>query len=88
MSASDRYQNLETKVLSNGKVVYKPAKPNIVRQSLSDVVIIANERDRLDIIANNVYDSPNDWWRLAALNGRVNGSLFVKPGTDIRIPTE
>lgn len=88
MATSDRYQNLETKVLANGKVVYRAVRPAVVRKSISDAVIVANERDRFDIIANNIYDNPHDWWRLAALNGRVDGSLHVKPGTEIRIPTE
>ena len=88
MATSDRYQNLSTKVLPDGRVVYRAARPSVVRPSITDAVIPANERDRFDIIANNVYGNAQEWWRLASINGRVDGSLHVKPGNDIRIPTE
>jgi hypothetical protein len=88
MSTNDRYQNLEVKVLPDGRTVYKPARPSVVRQSITDAVIYANERDRLDIIAKNVYGDAQQWWRLAALNGRTNGGLHVNPGSEIRIPTK
>jgi nucleoid-associated protein YgaU len=85
----DRYQKLETKVLPDGRTVYKPARPATVTGDPStDEVIIANERDRLDIIAFNVYGSSLDWWRIAAANKHVNGSLHVKPGTKLIIPSK
>ncbi len=88
MSTSDRYQNLGTKILPDGRLVYTTARPSLIQQSTRDVVITAGERDRFDIIANNVYGDPQQWWRIAALNKRVDGSLHIKPNTDIRIPTE
>jgi hypothetical protein len=88
MSTSDRYQNLQAKVLPDGRTVYKPTKPSVVRQSITDVIVYANERDRLDIIAQNVYGSAQQWWRIASINQKANGSLHVKPGSEIRIPTE
>lgn len=88
MATNDRYQNLEAKVLPDGRTVYKPARPSLVRQSITDAVVYANERDRLDIIAQNIYGDAQQWWRLAAINRRANGSLHLKPGTEIRIPTE
>lgn len=88
MSTSDRYQNLETKVLRDGRTVYKPTRPTTVRQRSTDAIIHANERDRFDIIAQNIYNSAYEWWRIAALNGHVDGSLHIKPGTEVRIPTE
>jgi nucleoid-associated protein YgaU len=88
MATSDRYQRLETKVLPDGRTVYKPARPAIVERSITDAIVVGNERDRFDIIARNIYGDAGQWWRLAAINGRVDGSLHVKPGTEIRIPTE
>jgi hypothetical protein len=88
MATSDRYQRLETKVLPDGRTVYKPTRPAVVQQSITDAVVYANERDRFDIIAQNIYGDAQQWWRLAAINRRVDGSLHVKPGTEIRIPTE
>lgn len=83
----DRYIKLETKILPDGRTVYKSAIPlNVEGDSITDPVIIANERDRMDVIAYNVYGSPLDWWRIAAANKHVNGSLHIKPGTKLVIP--
>jgi nucleoid-associated protein YgaU len=83
----DRYIKLETKTLPDGRVVYKPALPRSVPvDDLNDVVIYAADTDRLDVMANNVYGSPTEWWRIAKANGMVNGSLFLTPGTKIIVP--
>lgn len=82
----DRYVKLEVKTLSNGRVVYKPAIPVSVPTDDNDSTFVANERDRMDIIANNAYGTQFDWWRIAAANKHVNGSLHFKPGTKVVIP--
>jgi len=83
----DRYVNLETKILANGKVVYKSARPIPITTTTDDITFVTNEQDRLDIIANNVYSTPLGWWKIAAANGLANGSLHIAPGTTIVIPT-
>lgn len=82
----DRYVKLQTKILNDGTVVYRPAIPISVDSNVSDVTFIANERDRMDIIANNAYGSAVNWWIIAAANKRVDGSLHIKPGTKVIIP--
>ena len=83
----DRYVKLETKVLPNGKTVYRSAIPRTVdADPLTDTTIIANEQDRMDIIAHNVYGDSAEWWRIAAANKRVDGSLHLKPGNSVIIP--
>lgn len=85
----DRYLKLETKTLPDGRVVYKSTIPVVVKANPdTDYVIVVNETDRLDIIANTVYGSPHEWWRIAAANKHVNGSLHVKPGTQLVIPSK
>ena len=82
----DRYVRLEKKTLPDGRVVYKSARPRPVVVSDTDTVVDATITDRCDVIAANVYGSAMDWWRVAAANGRINGSLFLKPGTKVIIP--
>jgi hypothetical protein len=85
----DRYIKLETKVLPNGKTVYKSAIPkSITPDELNDLQIIASDADRMDVLAHNAYGSAQSWWKIAAANKRTNGSLFFKPGTTIFIPKE
>ncbi len=88
-SPEDRYRKLETKTLPNGRVVYMSAIPLVVDvDPLMDDSIVASERDRMDIIAHNMYGSAEEWWRIAAANRRVDGSLHLKPGTTVYIPKE
>lgn len=82
----DRYENLEVKVLPNGRQVYRSARPKNMTPSDADLRVVADEKDRLDIIANNVYGDPNEWWRLAAINGRFKGSLHTRPNNEIIVP--
>jgi nucleoid-associated protein YgaU len=84
----DRYEKLETKTLANGTVVYKPARPKAVDVHDNDITIDVNERDRMDVIANNMYGTPLDWWKIAAANHLTNGSLHITPGTKITIPKD
>jgi nucleoid-associated protein YgaU len=43
--------------------------------------------DRWDSLAYKFYGSATLWYRLAAANDGANGSIFIKPGTVIKIPT-
>ena len=82
-----RYQNkLETVKLPDGRTVYQTVRPKVIQTDVQDIVITADERDRADIIANNVYGSAQDWWRVASANGKVNGSLHFTPGQQVVIP--
>ena len=72
--------------LSDGRTVYKTARPTIVDTSAADTIINVGEQDRFDILAQNVYGNSSQWWIIAAVDGRVNGSLTVPIGTSINIP--
>lgn len=85
--AQDRYVNkLEATVLPDGRRVFLTARPRTVSINVDDVVISASDRDRADIMANNVYSSAMDWWRIAAANAKVDGSLHFTPGQTVVIP--
>ena len=82
-----RYSNeLRQVKLADGRTVYATARPRVVQTDVQDIVLTADERDRSDIIANNVYGSAQEWWRIASGNGKVNGSLHFTPGQSIIIP--
>lgn len=86
--AEDRYRKLLVKTGWDGKLVYRPAIPISISEKPGDMEFIANERDRMDIIANNVFGSSTEWWRIAAANKKVDGSLHIKVGTRVIIPRE
>jgi hypothetical protein len=82
----DRYRKLKTKKLVDGRVVYSSAIPVSIETDDLDESFVANERDRMDIVAKNQFGSALDWWRIAAANKKVNGSLHFKPGQTVIIP--
>lgn len=84
---NDRYVNLTVGRRADGKEVYRSARPaSVITNEGVDITLFANQADRIDVIANNVYGSSEDWWKIAAANKIVNGSLFIKPGTKLLIP--
>lgn len=85
--AQDRYATeLIVTKLPDGRTVFRTARPKTVSTNIDDVTIVAGERDRADVMANNIYSSPMDWWRIAAANAHVDGSLYFTPGQNIIIP--
>lgn len=83
----DRYDNLEIKTLENGQKVYNSARLKFIPiNPLTDISIPATDTARLDMISNNVYGTSMLWWKIAAANGKINGSLYFKPGEYITIP--
>lgn len=48
--------------------------------------IEARMGDRWDTLAYRYLGNAKFWHKLAILNGGVNGSIFIKPGTIITIP--
>jgi|SRR5581483_2149796 len=49
-------------------------------------VVQAGEVNRLDIISNNFYQTPNLWWVIAVANNIVNPFSDVYVGKPLRIP--
>ena len=54
----------------------------------TDFYIKITSLERLDILAYKFYDDVTAWPILAAANGIGKGTLFVQPGTILRIPTK
>jgi hypothetical protein len=83
----ERYVKLRTMRRADGKLVYRSCRPaTVVSDLANDTTIYASEMDRLDVIANNVYGSSESWWKIAAANHQVNGSISVSAGSKLLIP--
>ena len=57
--------------------------PN-VEESNNDVLLIATEGDRCDLLATEYYGSPELWWFVATVNKLSTNNIPV--GTQLRIP--
>ena len=87
-SINDRYENnVQIKKLANGKMVYSSLRPKSISPNLlADAVITSTQIARMDVLSQNAYGTAIEWWRIAAANGRVDGSLYFRPGSTIIIP--
>ena len=57
--------------------------PNIPEDN-SDILLIATEGDRCDLLATSYYGTPELWWFVATVNKLSGNNIPV--GTQLRIP--
>lgn len=82
-----RYEKVSVFERWDGKRVYKPTLYPKIQPSDTDIVIISNESDYLDSLANKYYKDPTLWYIIALANGIGMGKMSVEPGLQLRIPT-
>lgn len=63
--------------------IYPKIKPNN-----DDIYIIVDNTDRLDLLANKYYNNSEFFWIIAVANNINNGDMYLKEGTQIRIPSD
>ena len=83
-------KNINENVGTLGTRYYKNVSYPTIPESENDIWVITEFGDRLDLLANQFYNDVSLYWVIAAANPNyVNfGSLFIKEGTQIRIPTD
>jgi hypothetical protein len=52
-----------------------------------DDYIITVLGDRLDLLASDFYGDVTMWWIIASANSLPGDSLYIEPGTQLRIPS-
>ena len=89
-----RFVSKETKLLGvrelrgEGTRVFQSTRPVKIEEAIDDVIITANEGDRMDLLADRFYGSPRLWFVIASVNNLTNGSMHIPPGTQVRIPAK
>ena len=85
---SDRYDfDNNTKYATEKGRVYTSIYYPRIPLSDSDIYIIAKQTDRLDLLAYQYYGDVSNWWIIAHAN-KINGTFFVTPGIQLRIPMD
>lgn len=92
----NRYANIEKIKNQNefvgtlGTQYYKDVTYPEIPSNENDIWVETEFGDRLDLLANQFYQDVTLYWIIAIANpDKVNmGSLFITPGTQIRIPTD
>ena len=85
-----RYQNTKIEKTINNKTTYNTTIYQDIPQRDDDIVVITQEGDRLDLLANQFYNNVSLYWIIAIANPNVIsfGSLMPPVGTQLRIPTD
>ena len=92
-----RYEN--SSIIKNAKKIDSDGKESYVRRlsttvyptftdDISSTKIIAQDGDRLDILAKEFYNDERMWFVIAKANNLGKGSMAIPPGTLISIPYE
>ena len=53
-------------------------------ESNTDILLIATEGDRCDLISQEYYGTPDFWWYIASVNNLKSNN--IEAGTQLRIP--
>lgn len=78
--------NIRVQKTDSGKRYYTTVVPSTPRLSDTPREYTTKVGDRWDTLAYEFYGTPTYWYKLAIANNYVNGSMFIKPGTTIKIP--
>ena len=82
---SSRYDYTKTKKV-NKKTVFKPTLYPKIPLRDDDIYIFSRESDKLEHLSHRFYNTPEYWWVIAKANNISNGSIFLEPGKQLRIP--
>tara|TARA_B100001093_G_scaffold467713_1_gene487133 strand:+ start:340 stop:636 length:297 start_codon:yes stop_codon:yes gene_type:complete len=83
-----RYSEIQIKKTESGKRYYKTVKYPEIRKSTTDIYIVGQSGDRIDLLAQKYYNDITLWWIIAIANNIGKGDLVVPLGRQIRIPTD
>lgn len=83
-----RYDNADILKTTTGKRYYSTTIYPLISAKDSDIYVYTTMGDRLDILANQYYKNPTLWWIISCANNIKQDSLFITPGTQLRIPTD
>ena len=84
-----RYTTISDKVTPKGKRYKTTVKYPDIPLGFDDIYAYTDEGDRFDILAQQYYGDPGLWWIISSANSEIikGGSFGIKPGLEIRIPS-
>ena len=80
-----RYKKSKKRVSQAGRILESFNIPKIPL-STDDQYVEVSVTDRLDLISNQFYGTPQYWWVIAAANNLGKGTLAIQTGGILRLP--
>ena len=78
-----RYDNIDKIRVDNVTRIGTSYLPKVKEQN-SDVLLIATEGDRCDLLAQEYYGTTDLWWFIASVNNLKSNN--IEAGTQLRVP--
>ena len=82
---NSRYDYTKNKKV-NKKSVFKPTMYPKIPLRDDDIYIYSRESDKLEHLSYRFYKNSELWWVIARANNISNGTIFLEPGKQLRIP--
>ena len=80
MGRYDNISRIQNKKITSIGTSYLPKHEN----QNSDILLIATEGDRCDLIAEQYYGTSDLWWFIASINNLSSNN--IEAGTQLRVP--
>lgn len=80
--------NIILKTEDTGIRYYNTTFYPLITPKETDIYVFTTVGDRLDILANQYYKDPSLWWVISSANNLRKDSLYITPGSQLRIPTD
>ena len=81
-----RYDNLNIQNKTGKGLVYHSQLLPYIEPTDSDILIVTEEEDRLDLLAYQFYGDSQLWWVIATYNNLTDIDTNLEPGLQLRIP--
>ena len=78
-----RYDRIE-RIKENGVSRIKTADLPEFKEDNSDILLIATDGDRCDLISQQYYGTTEFWWFIASVNNLSTNN--IEAGTQLRVP--
>lgn len=83
----NRYEYASIEKEPAGKRIFDISSMPVFESTNTDIYIITNTGDRLDLLAHRYYNDVTMWWIIASTNSEYfTGGFNIKPGVLLRIP--
>tara|TARA_X000001382_G_scaffold75606_1_gene52908 strand:+ start:470 stop:739 length:270 start_codon:yes stop_codon:yes gene_type:complete len=80
MSRYDNIKKIKNKKITSIGTSYLPK----FKESNSDILLIATQGDKCDLISQEYYGTPELWWYIASVNNLPSNN--IEAGTQLRVP--
>lgn len=81
-----RYDKLNTEKKNGRGRVYESNLLPYIKPADDDILIITEEGDRLDLLANLFYGDATLWWVIATYNNLTDIDIQLQGGIQLRVP--